>query len=114
MIRLPDSLRAWRTPDFKAVLKQEIEQLGAARLPLQRGLTTSSHVLDEPLEAMIIGVTDEPGFIGVKVGIFFSGVIAGCNCADDPTPVEAQNEYCELCLTIDKSTATASVVLLAD
>ncbi len=114
MIRLPDSLRAWRTPDFKAVLKQEIEQLGAVRLPLQRGLTTSSHVLDEPLEAMIIGVTDEPGFIGVKVGIFFSGVIAGCNCADDPTPVEAQNEYCELRLAIDKVTGATSVTLEAD
>jgi hypothetical protein len=114
MIRLPDSLRAWRSPDFKAVLKHEIEQLGAARLPLQSGLTTSSHVLDTPIEAMIIGVTDEPGSIGVKVGIFFSGIIAGCNCADDPTPVEPQNEYCELRLAIDKSTATATVTLLAD
>lgn len=114
MIRLPDSLRAWRSPDFTAVLRHEIERLGAARLPLQRALTTSSHVLDEPLEVMIIGVTDEPGFIGVKVGIFFSGIVAGCNCADDPTPVEAQHEYCELRLAIDKSTAATSVTLLAD
>jgi hypothetical protein len=114
MIRLPDSLRAWRSPDFKDVLKNEVERLSAGQLPLQQALKTSSHALDGPFDAMVIGVADEPGVIRVKVGIFFSGIVAGCNCADDPTPVEAQNEYCELSLAIDKSTAETSVTLLPD
>jgi len=81
---------------------------------LQQGLTASSHVLDTPFDAMIIGVAGETGFIRVKIGVFFSGVIAGCSCADDPTPVEAQNEYCELSLAIDIATAEATVTVLAD
>lgn len=114
MIHLPDSLRAWRSPGFREVLKDEVERLNAGLLPLQQALKTSSHALDGPFEAMIIGVTDEPDVIRVKMGIFFSGIVAGCNCADDPTPVEAQNEYCELSLAIDKATAEASVTLLPD
>jgi hypothetical protein len=114
MIRLPAALNAWNSPQFMAVLKREIEQLGGARLPLQQGLTASSHALDDSFDAMIISTADESGFIRTKVGIFFSGIITGCSCADDPTPVEPQNEYCELIFTIDKSTAEATVTLLAD
>lgn len=114
MIHLPQSLSAWNSPTFKDVLKQEIEQLDAAQLPLQEGLATSSYALDDRFSVMIISVTDEPGLIRTKVGIFFSGIMAGCSCADDPTPVEPQNEYCEMQVTIDKATAEASVVPLAD
>jgi len=38
MIQLTKALHAWGTPDFEAVLKQEIAQLGADYLPLQQGL----------------------------------------------------------------------------
>jgi hypothetical protein len=48
------------------------------------------------------------------VGVFFSGIITGCSCADDPTPVETQNEYCELLFAIDKATAETTITLLAD
>ena len=114
MIRLPDSLRAWQSPAFQDVLKREIEQLSVGQLPLQQGLTASSHALDTPFEVMLISVAGETGFIRVKVGVFFSGVIAGCSCADDPTPVDVQNEYCELSLAIDKATAEAMVTVLAE
>lgn len=111
MLRLPLSLAAWNTPDFSAVLKQEIERRGAAALPLQRGLANTSYALDEPFSVMIIGVADTPTAIAARVGVFFSGLTAGCNCAGDPTPVEPQNEYCELRLRIDKATATTEVAL---
>jgi len=114
MIRLPNALHAWSSPEFEAVLKREIEQLGDGQLPLQQGLKSSSHALDGPLETMIISVADELGFIRAKVGVFYSGITTGCSCADDPTPVEPQNEYCELIFVIDKSTAEATVTLLAD
>ncbi|MBW8327617.1 MAG: hypothetical protein K0M48_00150 [Thiobacillus sp.] len=114
MIRLSKSLNAWGKPEFNAVLKQDIEQLDARHLPLQQGLTLSSHVTDRPFQAMIISASEEAGLIRAKVGIFYTGVIAGCSCADDPTPIDEQNEYCVLRFDVDRSTADATVTLLAE
>jgi hypothetical protein len=112
MPRLPESLNAWNTPVFRDVLKREIEQLDASALPLQQGLAGSSQVSDRPFQAMIIGVSEEAALIRVKAGIFYSGIIAGCSCADDPTPIDELNEYCVLQLDIDRTTADATVTLL--
>jgi len=112
MIRLTKSLNAWGTPDFEDMLKSEIEQLGAEQLPLQQGLSTSSYALDDILNALIISVSEGASFIRAKVGIFYSGIIAGCSCADDPTPVDEQNEYCEVQIEISKKTAEATIALL--
>ena len=114
MIRLTKTLNAWGTPDFKDILKKEIEQMGAEQLPLQQGLTTGSYALDGRLNAMIIGVSDEAGFIRAKAGIFYAGIIAGCSCADDPTPVNEESEYCVVQLDIDKHTAETTIALLAE
>jgi hypothetical protein len=108
-IRLPRSLDAWNTPGFRDVLKREIEQLDAGKLPLQQALSSTSYALTDSLQVMVLGVTDAPDLIRAKVGIFFSGIVAGCSCADDPTPVEPQNEYCELRFDIDKATGEATV-----
>jgi hypothetical protein len=112
MIHLPRSLSAWNTPAFKDVLKQEIEQSGGKGLPLQQGLTSSSYALEGGITAMILGVTEAEGRIQAKVGIFYAGITPGCSCADDPTPVEPQPEYCELEIVLDKGTAAASAALL--
>ncbi len=114
MFRLSNALQAWGDPDFKDVLKAELEQLGADQLPLQQGLATGSVAVDDKLKAMIISVSDTPGSILAKAGIFYSGIIAGCSCADDPTPVDEQSEYCVVQLEIDKQTATTTVTLLAE
>jgi hypothetical protein len=107
-------LNAWGTPDFENILKAEIAQLGAEQLPLQQGLSTSSYALDDKLNVRIIGVSEEASFIRAKVGIFYTGIIAGCSCADDPTPVEEQTEYCVVQLEINKTTAETTVALLAE
>jgi len=44
--------------------------------------------------------------------VFFSAFIAGCNCADGPTPVDEINEYCEIRVEIDRTTAEAQLTLL--
>lgn len=113
MITLPESLKAWNSPDFKAVLKREIALLGG-RLPLQQGLSRSSYALDDAIEAVVQQVSETAEGIYARVGIFYSGIVAGCSCADDPTPVEAQPEYCELDVAIDKATARATVTLARD
>ena len=114
MIRLTETLNAWGTSDFNDVFKKEIEQLGAGQLPLQQGLSTGSYAIDDRFNVMIIGVSENPGFIRVKAGIFFSGIIAGCSCADDPTPVNEESEYCVVQLDIDKRTAETTIGLLTE
>lgn len=114
MLILAKSLAAWGVPDFKEVLKQEIAQLGAEHLPLQQGLSTGNYVSDAPLTVSIYRVTELDKTIRVTAGIFYQGIIGGCSCTDDPTPVSEINEYCEVQLDIDKISAVTAVTLLAD
>lgn len=111
MIHLPVSLQAWDTPAFPAALRQELEDLGGDALPLQQGLSLSSAVADECIEVMFISATGDARHIRARVGVFFAGIVAGCNCADDPTPVESQHEYCELQLVIDRATSATAIEL---
>ncbi len=112
MIRLDKSLRAWGSTDFVAVLKREVEELGAEHLPLQQGLSVSSHVAGSPITMMIHRVAETENVIRIKAGIFYQGIVAGCSCADDPTPASENNEYCEVQLDIDKTTAATEVALV--
>ena len=111
-IQLGRALDAWGTPAFEAVLKADIEKLDAKYLPLQQGLSQSSYACDEDLNVVIISMTEAAGMIRVKAGIFYSGVIAGCSCADDPTPVDTCPEYCEIRIDINTQTAEAGISLL--
>lgn len=112
MIRLDQALRAWGTPAFAAVLKRELVQC-AEQLPLQQGLSISSSVSAAPITVMINGVAEIENVIRVRAGIFYQGVAGGCSCADDPTPVSENNEYCEVQLDIDKTSAATAVVLIS-
>ena len=114
MIRLTEALNAWGTPDFKDVLKKEIEQIDVGLLPLQQGLSTGSYAINGKFNVMIVGVSEAAGIIRVKARIFYSGIIAGCSCADDPTPVNEESEYCVVQLDINKQTADTMVALLAE
>lgn len=112
MIRLPASLQAWPGEAFAPVLATEVAALGTAALPLQAGLTASSVALDDGLSVMLIGAESTADAIVARVGVFYAGLVAGCSCADDPTPVEAQPEYCELEVVIDRTTGEARIRLL--
>ncbi len=112
MIQLTESLKAWQTPDFTKILKEELEGLAVTALPLQQGLAHSSYALEEKFQVMIISVSEESGLIRAKTGIFFSGSIPGCSCADDPTPFTEYSEYCEVSFAINKATADTTVTLL--
>jgi len=114
MLKLPGSLRAWGNDDFRAVCKAEIEALDITELPLQQGLGRTSHVSDTGFGVMIIDAAVQGDDIVVRAGVFYAGVIAGCSCADDPTPVDEVSEYCEIEISIDRTTATATVRLLPD
>ena len=114
MIRLPLSLEAWATPAFNETLKREIEQLDPAQLPLQQGLSRTSYAVDRPHTAIVLGGAQDEGFVRAKVGIFYAGIVAGCSCADDPTPVTEEEEYCKVEVAIDRASAQATITLLDD
>lgn len=112
MIKLPLSLQAWDTDTFDAVLKKEICSIDSALLPLQQGLRYSSVSNGDSLSVIILNRSEDVDKLRIKAGLFYTGVIAGCNCADDPTPVDEINEYCEVLFIIDKITTLTSVSLI--
>lgn len=113
MFYLPFSLEAWDTPSFNAVLKQEVCSLDPKLLPLQQGLQNSSYAVDDKLSITILEVKEDAANLIVKAGLLYNGIIAGCSCADDPTPTDETNEYCDVLFYINKQTAEATVTLVS-
>ena len=112
MMQLTTALNAWGTPAFEEIFKNSIVQMDAALLPLQQALAQSSYTDGASRSVAIFGISDEAGLIHIKVGIFYTGIIAGCSCADDPTPMNEISEYCEVLFTIDKTSAETQIKLL--
>lgn len=112
-MKLQKSMETFGSDDFESVLKREIEALPVTELPLQQALTQSSYVSEQPVNVVILKVGDAGDCVRARVGIFYAGINAGSCCADDPTRVEPQTEYCELGFDIDKKTADAVVQILS-
>lgn len=102
---LQDTLRAWNTPEFEAVFKRELS--AANTLPLQNYLSYGSVALADSLKIMVLKSWDDDAAIHIKTGVFFSSIITGCQCADDPTPLDELPEYAEVEVVIDKHTGEA-------
>lgn len=111
---LPRALAAWGTPRFGEMFKLEVEQLDASQLPLQQGLSGTSAVADDPFSVMLLGATATGDYLRVKAGVFYAGILGGCSCADDPMPLEAQPEYCELWFDIDMRNGETRVELVPE
>ncbi|MFK5915216.1 MAG: hypothetical protein QM484_12660 [Woeseiaceae bacterium] len=109
---LPKTLFAYDTPEFKTVLKNEIQNIGASQLPLQQCLSFSSAVGDSDFSIVVLKTSVDDKKIHIKTGVFYTGIIAGCSCSDDPTPTDEQNEYCEMLFSINRDTAETHVSLL--
>lgn len=114
MIGFHHALAAWNTPEFQAALKTEVEHMDADLLPLQQGLSRSSHANPDSVRPVILAVGETPTHLRVKAGLFYTGIIAGCSCADDPTPIDEITEYCEVLFEIDRETAATTVTLIRE
>jgi len=112
MLYLKQSIQAWNTDSFKRVLIKELGLIDSNLLPLQQGLSYSSVAIGNNVSAIIFRSEENNGQLQIKAGLFYTGIITGCNCADDPTPVDEINEYCEVLLSIDKKTALTHVLLI--
>lgn len=112
MIYLTQVLAVWDTPAFENTFKMNVEQMTVEQLPLQQALSSSSYALDSNIKVIIISMADTESVLKIKTGVYYSGIIAGCNCADDPTPVDEIPEYCVLQFEIDKASAETRITLL--
>lgn len=113
MFYLKSSLRAWNTNNFIDIFKNEISSLDTNLLPLQQGLSSSSYAVEDNVSISVLKVDNDDNNIHVKAGLFYTGIIAGCNCADDPSPVNENNEYCEVLFTINRKTAETAVTIIS-
>lgn len=102
MLQLQQSMQNWHSDQFAQVFKAELKQQDKNDLPLQQNLSYSSYVSDEPVSAVILKRHESDDCYIVEASIFYSGIIAGCSCADDPTPLDLQNEACDLTFYIDR------------
>lgn len=110
IIRFQQALAVWGTPQFESVLKLEMAH-AVDELPLQQGLTVGSQVTAAPISVVIHNVSATEKLIRVRAGIFYASVIGGCSCADDPTPIDENTEYCEVQLEIDRESGGVTVGL---
>ncbi len=111
-LSLDRSLAAWRTAEFRDVFKAEVAALDSSLLPLQAGLTHSSHALGDKIDVVILSTEEAPESLRVRAGLFYAGIIAGCSCADDPTPASEIAEYCEAEFVIDRRSGDATVSII--
>ncbi|MDH5326246.1 MAG: hypothetical protein OEZ68_08870 [Gammaproteobacteria bacterium] len=111
-MQLHKSLTSWGSSGFDQTFRQEVQELNSAALPLQQGLSYCSQVSESAINVVILASAELEHSIQVKTGIFYTGIIAGSCCSDDPTPVDEQSEYCELLFIIDKFSAETQVSLL--
>ena len=109
MPAMNEVVRALGSREFDDVLKQAILAIDPAQLPLQQGLVHGSHALTDKLGVTILGSDVNDGAIQVRVGLFYTSIIAGCSCADDPTPVDEMSEYCGVEIDIDRRTGEATI-----
>jgi hypothetical protein len=114
MMRLEKTVAAWQTPAFEEVFKAEVGKLGVEQLPLQQALSQGSYACNNDLRVLVINTSARQHSIQVKAGIFYTGILPGCACMDDPAPDNEYTEYCELLFSIDLQTALSTVSLLTD
>lgn len=109
---LEKSLRAWGTRTFAQVLQEEVRQLSVDVLPLQAGLTHGSVACDRVDAVILLAMEETADAVIARAGLHYAGIIAGCSCADDPTPNNETNEYCEVRIEIDRQSAAARISLI--
>ncbi len=103
------SVAAFGTPDFAAALRADLAALGPDALGLQQALTAGSTALSDDIDVMLLRHSETFDGLHVRIGVFFTSVLGGCACADDPTPEDTHSEYCEIDITIDRRTGMARI-----
>ena len=111
MIKFINSLHDRESNSFSKMLKNEIENFATGTLPLEQGTSQGGYVDDSNITATVLRVSDNQNLIHAHVGIFFTEIVVGCGCGDDPMPI---NAYCEMLVMIDKTSGKAEFSISPD
>ena len=98
-IRLRHCLEAEDAERFKQRLAAALKALPGGSLPLHAGCEQGGLVDDSNISASVLSVEQDKQRFLARVGIFFTEIIGGCNCNDDPLEV---NAYCVLEVVISR------------
>jgi len=98
---LSKSLAAWESPKFSQTLLQELRALKPGVLPLhgEGGLIDFSEIT-----ISITKLGSDEDCLKVRVGVFFSEIVAGGSCGFESEP---QQKYCDVQIKIDRKTGEA-------
>ncbi|HIB28239.1 MAG TPA: hypothetical protein EYO47_03070 [Candidatus Thioglobus sp.] len=100
------ALDSWDTDDFARVFKQTFNALSLKDLPLMDCCTHSGVIDEASIESTILTSSATQKTISLKIGVFFSEILSGCACSDDPSQAMIlENSYCELLVEINRSDA---------
>ena len=108
---LAESLKHWKSASFKDVFRSELLSLDTTFLPLHLATNQGGHVDYSSIGLTILSTSEDENFVNVKTGIFFTEIVGGCNCDDDPSEA---NSYCILLINIHKTTAKCAFSLLTE
>ena len=108
---LQDCLAAADTKGLAARLAAGLQALPPGTLPLHIGCTQGGLVDDHDITATVLSVERGTDRAVARVGVFFTELVGGCNCHDDPLAV---NAYCELRVTLDRAAGVARIEAAAN
>jgi hypothetical protein len=111
MAKMPNALRDWNTVAFQQTFKAEMECFRKDVLPLAEVIGEGNTVYDGDLGVTVNEVNDDDNCIKLRVGVFFAEVVSCCSCGESDPINEA---YCEMDVSIDKSTAEAVFTVVHD
>lgn len=93
-----------------AALLAALQALPPERLPLQALCTLGGVIDGRQLVFSLLGVDDRPDASLARVSVFFTEILGGCNCHDDPVATPGHGV---LELRIDRGTGSARVRAVA-
>jgi len=99
----------WETDDFPDALLRDLQGLQPDALLLHKVGDWGGPRDSDSFTITILKITDDRQQVHVRVSVFFTEIIAGCSCGDEPTPI---NGYCELLMSINKSTAETHIEIV--
>jgi hypothetical protein len=97
---------------LKPALKADLECLQAGELPLQQALRLGGTALTDNLQPMPLHTRRQGMHFTVVFELFFDSIIAGCQCADDPGPVNRLAESARLEILLDTRSSEARISLI--
>lgn len=107
----PRTLHDWPHNAGVAAIKADLEAMHPDRLPLHLATTQGGVVEPRGLTASVLRVSRDGDRLHARAGVFFTEVVGGCNCHDDPIRA---NGYCVLGIDLDAVSGTVHFELLAD